>query len=195
MQIGTRNIFGFIPFLLVLISHASYADGKLKESQIYAKKLSKSSEIHVHLFSTSEANLGNQEFRDTADAMAKSAPHLLATDIDGALRLSGFTAVSLDETEGEPSEDALNLTGRLAKNSSNYLRLSVSRSSIFPFASTPQMANEFLAKSMPKRIILFMDLLTLCLDEVDISILALRCRLSGEVHVIRYRAGYPGYCI
>jgi len=31
-----------------------------------------------------------------------------------------------------------------------------------------------------------MDLLTLCLDELHISILALRCRQSGEVHVIRY---------
>ena len=115
MQISSRNKFGIILFLSVLVSHASYADGKLDKSKIYAKDLSKNSAIHVHLFSTSEANLGNQKFRDTANAMAKSAPHLLATDVVGALRNSGFTTVSLDETEGEPSEDALNLTGRFTQ--------------------------------------------------------------------------------
>jgi len=115
MQIIIRNAFRFFLLFLVLISNVSFASGKLKESQIYTKHLSKDSAIHVHLFSTSEANLGNQKFRDTADAMAKSAPHLLATDIVGALRHSGFTAVSLDETEGEPSEDSLNLTGRFTQ--------------------------------------------------------------------------------
>ena len=114
-QKATRNTFGIILFLLVLISHASFAGGKLNKSQIYAKQLSKDSAIHVHLFSTSGASLGNQKFRDTADAMAKSAPHLLATDIVEALRYSGFTTVSLDETEGEPSEDSLNLTGRFTQ--------------------------------------------------------------------------------
>ena len=115
MQKVTRNTFGIILFLSVLISHASFASGKLNESQIYAKQLSKNSAVHVHLFSTSETNLGNHKFKDTANAMAKSAPHLLATDIVEALRHSGFTAVSLDETEGEPSEDSLNLTGRFTQ--------------------------------------------------------------------------------
>lgn len=115
MKRVTRNGLGFTLFLFVLVSHASYADSKLDKSKTYAEQLSKSSAIHVHLFSTSEANLGNQKFRDTANAMSKSAPHLLATDIVGALRHSGFTAVTLDETVGEPSEDALNLTGRFTQ--------------------------------------------------------------------------------
>ncbi len=115
MQQVTKSTYGFIFFLSILISHSSYAGGKLKESHIYAEQLSKATEIHVHLFNTSEANLGNPKFRDTAYAMAKSAPHLLASDIVGALRHSGFTAVSLDETEGEPSENALNLTGRFTE--------------------------------------------------------------------------------
>ena len=99
-------------FLAAFTSLTTYAGGRLDRSEVYADELSKSAPIHVHLFSTSEADLGNQKFRDTANAMAKSAPHLLATDIVEALRHSGFTAVSLDETEGEPSSDALNLTGR-----------------------------------------------------------------------------------
>ena len=52
---------------------------------------------------------------DTAQAMAKSAPHLLASDIVAALRNSGFSAVTLDESEGEPAADAMNLTGHFTK--------------------------------------------------------------------------------
>ncbi len=45
--------------------------------------------------------------------MAKSAPHLLATDIVEVLRRAGFTAVTLDESETTIPADALNLTGRV----------------------------------------------------------------------------------
>ena len=47
--------------------------------------------------------------------MVKSAPHLLATDIVESLRRAGFTAVTLDESEEEPSGEALNLTGSFTK--------------------------------------------------------------------------------
>ena len=49
---------------------------------------------------------------DTANTMVKSAPHLLAVDIVDRLRQSGFTQVTLDESDGEPSEDTLNLKGK-----------------------------------------------------------------------------------
>lgn len=51
-------------------------------------------------------------------------------------------------------------------------------------AEVRQMAKNFLARSIPKRIMVVMDLLTLCLDGTT-SILALRCRQSRGVHVIR----------
>jgi len=68
--------------------------------------------IHVHLFSTSDTDLGPASARDTANAMVKSAPHLLAVDIVDGLRRAGFTEVTLDESDGDPSAVALNLTGR-----------------------------------------------------------------------------------
>ena len=112
MKKPQRHSLSITCCLFVLISLSSHAAGRLDHSQTYAGKISRNTAIHVHLFSTSDADLGNPKFRDTANAMAKSAPHLLATDIVEALRNSGFTAVSLDETEGEPSGEALNLTGR-----------------------------------------------------------------------------------
>ena len=115
MQIAIRNTFGTIAIISALFSHASFAGEKVDSSHVYAKELSKNSEIHVHRFSTAGADLGNSKFRDTAEAMARSAPHLLLTDIVEALRRSGFTAVSLDETEGEPSGGAMNLTGRFTQ--------------------------------------------------------------------------------
>ena len=46
-----------------------------------------------------------------ATAMAKSAPHLLATDIVETLRDAGFTALTLDESEGRRPPDVINVTG------------------------------------------------------------------------------------
>jgi hypothetical protein len=52
----------------------------------------------------------------------------------------------------EPASIATIAAGTLAKNSSSFSRLRVLRSTIFSCESTPQMANEFLAKPRPKRI-------------------------------------------
>ena len=82
---------------------------------MYAGDLSKGTAIHVHPFSTAEADLGKPKFHVTATAMAKSAPHLLATDIVETLRNAGFTAVTLDESEGHRLPDAINVTGRFTK--------------------------------------------------------------------------------
>ena len=83
------------------------SDAALESSQV----MSKNTPIHVHQFSTSRVNLGGESNQDTAIAMLKSAPHLLAVDIVEMLRHSGFTRVTLDESHGEPSEEALNVTG------------------------------------------------------------------------------------
>ena len=91
------------------------AAGKMDSQNILSGKLSKTTSIHIHPFSTSEADLGNPKFRDTASAMAKSAPHLLATDIVESLRGSGFKSVTLDESEGIIPPDTLNVTGRFTR--------------------------------------------------------------------------------
>ena len=80
---------------------------------------------------------------------------------------------------------ATSARGRLAKLSKSFARLRVFRKAMFPCSSTPETAKEFLARSIPKRIMVDMDLLTLCLEGLGSSILAPRCRQSGEVHVIR----------
>ena len=112
MNQGIRSISTLVICLLILSSQAALATDKMDSAQVIAGELSKSTSIHVHLFDTSGADLGNPKFRDTASAMAKSAPHLLATDIVEALRQEGFTSITLDESEAAPPEDALNLTGR-----------------------------------------------------------------------------------
>lgn len=101
-----KYITGYCVLLLTMICRVSLAEDKLDNSQTYTEAISKNSPIHVHLFSTADTDLGRPKFRDTANAMAKSAPHLLASDIVNELRESGFTEVSLDETEGEPSADS-----------------------------------------------------------------------------------------
>src|SRR5690606_12163422 len=63
-------------------------------------------------------------------------------------------------------------------------RLRVLRSTILPCASTPHRANEFLAKSRPKRI-MSMDLLTRCLEGLTNLHSGTSMPQSGEVHVIR----------
>jgi len=100
---------------LVLTCQAALAGGEMDSQKLYGGDLSKGNAIHVHPFSTAEADLGKPKFHDTATAMAKSAPHLLATDIVGTLRDAGFTAVTLDESEGNRSPDAINVTGRFTK--------------------------------------------------------------------------------
>ncbi|MEH6583217.1 MAG: DUF4410 domain-containing protein [Halioglobus sp.] len=115
MKKYTEHLGALTAFLLIIMSHSSLADGKMQSSQVNAGELSKTTAIHVHLFDTTGADLGKPKFSDTANAMAKSAPHLLAADIVEALRHAGFTAVTLDESEKGPSDDALNLTGRFTK--------------------------------------------------------------------------------
>ena len=115
MKKSTGHVVALTAFLLASISHSSLASDKMDSSQVNAGDLSKTTAIHVHLFDTTGADLGKPKFRDTANAMAKSAPHLLAADIVEALRHAGFTSVTLDESEEGPSDGSLNLTGRFTK--------------------------------------------------------------------------------
>ena len=109
------RLVGCLSATLFFSSVGANAAGKMDSQNILSGKLFKTTSIHIHPFSTSEADLGNPKFRDTAKAMAKSAPHLLAADIVESLRGAGFTSVTLDESEGIIPPDTLNVTGRFTK--------------------------------------------------------------------------------
>lgn len=109
------RLVGCLTVTFLFSSVGANAAGKMDSQNILSGKLLKTTSIHIHPFSISEADLGNPKFRDTASAMAKSAPHLLATDIVESLRSSGFTAVTLDESEGIVPPDTLNVTGRFTR--------------------------------------------------------------------------------
>ncbi|MEM1143970.1 MAG: DUF4410 domain-containing protein [Pseudomonadota bacterium] len=109
-----KSVFLFTAASTFSFSGAN-AGEKLDSQNILSGELSKSSAIHIHPFATDGADLGNAKFRDTAKAMAKSAPHLLATDIVESMRSSGFTSVTLNESEGVVPPDTLNVTGRFTK--------------------------------------------------------------------------------
>ena len=115
MQIVIRYTAKVACCYLALTCQTALAGDEMDSQRLYAGELSKGSAIHVHPFSTAEADLGKPKFHDTATAMAKSAPHLLATDIVETLRDAGFTMVSLDESEGNRSPDAINVTGRFTR--------------------------------------------------------------------------------
>ena len=113
-----RNLFYSLStfFIILTLSACGSSPGKTSgngsgAAQSSTQMMSTNTPIHVHLFSTSTASLGGASARDTANAMVKSAPHLLAVDIVEMLRQAGFTHVTLDESDGEPSAEALNVTG------------------------------------------------------------------------------------
>lgn len=104
-----------IGFFTLIDSQWVAAAGSMDSARVYEGDLSRSTALHIHPFSTADADLGKTKFRDTANAMIKSAPHLLATDIVEALRRAGFTSVTLDESETGSASDALNVTGRFTR--------------------------------------------------------------------------------
>ena len=114
-----KNILYFVSifiFILTLSGCASSSDKQTRyksdNALVHSKAMLDNTPIHVHLFSTLETDLGRESAKDTANAMVKSAPHLLAVDIVDGLRQSGFTQVTLDESDGEPSDKALSVTGK-----------------------------------------------------------------------------------
>jgi len=91
-------------------SNHSMAHG-IKHGKLSVSAIPKSTHIHIHPFSTNQINFDS----DTARTMAKSAPHLLATDIVYTLRNAGFTNVTLDETKGGAAEKSMSLVGSFTK--------------------------------------------------------------------------------
>ena len=78
----------------------------------HAEPLSRSSTIMVKRFDVEDADLGKSKHQDTARAMAKAAPHLVAVDIAQFLRRDGFINVILDESDEQPGAEAVVLSGR-----------------------------------------------------------------------------------
>jgi hypothetical protein len=64
----------------------------LDHVELKLDRISKTEPFHVQLFDVADADLGKPKHRDTAEMLARSAPHLLAVDIVEALREAGFGA-------------------------------------------------------------------------------------------------------
>ena len=73
--------------------------------------IGRDSPLHVQLFDATHADLGKPKHRDTAELLARSAPHLLAVDIVESLRDAGFSNVLLDEAVATSLQKNLTLTG------------------------------------------------------------------------------------
>ena len=84
----------------------------LDHAVLNVDRISKDSALRVQLFDSTRADLGKPKHRDTAELLARSAPHLLAVDIVEALRDAGFSNVVLDEAAANSSTGHLILTGR-----------------------------------------------------------------------------------
>ena len=69
----------------------------LDHAELTLDRISKIAPFHVQLFDAANADLGKPKYLDTAEMLARSAPHLLAVDIVEALREAGFSSVVLDE--------------------------------------------------------------------------------------------------
>ena len=74
-------------------------------------RIARDSPLHVQLFDSAHADLGSPKHRDTAELLARSAPHLLAVDIVESLRDAGFSNIVLDEEAATSSQKNLTLTG------------------------------------------------------------------------------------
>ena len=103
---------------LHLFSYSSFAADLIKaktaavdSAAVSEDSITRNSPLHVQLFDSTYADLGNPKHRDTAELLAMSAPHLLAVDIVESLRRAGFSNVVLDEPTATLSAKQLTLTG------------------------------------------------------------------------------------
>ncbi len=90
-------------------------DAAVDNVTLSADQISKDQSIHVQLFSSADADLGKPKHRDTAELLARSAPHLLAVDIVESLRDAGFSDVMLDEAAESSAKPRLVLTGKITE--------------------------------------------------------------------------------
>jgi len=98
------NKLGKSKFILIciaastlLLSNFSIAS-TIDHSKLHVDSISKDTRLHVYLFSSKSAKMGNAKHHDTASLMAHTAPHLLLIDIVSSLRDSGFNNVILEES-------------------------------------------------------------------------------------------------
>ncbi|RLA34576.1 MAG: hypothetical protein DRR11_02475 [Gammaproteobacteria bacterium] len=113
--------FGIAVFLY-LANGNSYAaesirvtDAAVDNVTLSADRISRDQSIHVQLFNSADAYLGKPKHRDTAELLARSAPHLLAVDIVEALRDAGFSDVMLDEAAESSAKPHLVLAGKITE--------------------------------------------------------------------------------
>jgi hypothetical protein len=118
-NLSYTRVLSFCACLFIIsacTSHSSHNQqrpikSKLDSSKLHVSGIAKSTPIHIHRFSTNRVSLNS----DTAQSMANSAPHLLATDIVYALRANGFTNVTLDESVNGANSGTFNLVGAFTK--------------------------------------------------------------------------------
>ena len=90
-------------------------DAAVDQASVSVGRISKDQSVHVQLFDSTRANLGKPKHLDTAQMLARSAPHLLAVDIVESLRIAGFSEVVLDKTPDRSSVEHLVLTGSITE--------------------------------------------------------------------------------
>jgi hypothetical protein len=109
--------FGVVLCLFLFGGNSSAADmirtttAAVDRAAVSESRITRDSPLHVQLFDAIHADLGNPKHRDTAELLARSAPHLLAVDIVESLRDAGFSNVVLDEETATSSQKNLTLTG------------------------------------------------------------------------------------
>jgi hypothetical protein len=111
---GARTLGNCVFFIALAASGPSAAQQEMSvdHATVNAQKIAKDWSIRVHLFDSSDADLGKPKHMDTARVLASTTPHLLAVDIVESLRDTGFGDVTLVESVSGTSDAQLNLTGR-----------------------------------------------------------------------------------
>lgn len=93
----------------ILLDH-----GPLDKAVLHVDVLDRSVPLHVATFGVNQAKLGKAKHQDVARQMAQTVPHLLASDIVAELRGTGFTDVTLDQSEST-NADGWVLTGEFTE--------------------------------------------------------------------------------
>jgi len=110
---------GIAAFLCLANSNAAESfrvtNAAVDNATLSTDRISKDQSIHVQLFNSADAYLGKPKHRDTAELLARSAPHLLAVDIVEALRDAGFSDVMLDEAAESSAKPYMVLTGKFTE--------------------------------------------------------------------------------
>ena len=120
-----KHLYWFGPGIVILLCLAGGHSGAAEpihiskqavdRATLYVEQIPKDRPLHIRLFDSANADLGKPKHRDTAEMLARSAPHLVAVDIVEALRSAGFTNVVLEEQPAASSGSYLVLTGQFTQ--------------------------------------------------------------------------------